>query len=432
MPRRRISCTFLGTGTSSSIPLVTCLTDPQTGCHCCRSTLDPTDTEGQKNKRRNTSAIVRVHSETDGERDRTILIDCGKTFLSGALEHWPKHGLREIDAVLLTHAHADAILGLDDLRGWTLRGAIQPSIPIYCTQDTFKEISKAFPYLTSTGAATGGGDIPSLTWHIFDSSTPFELEGLTVVPLPVHHGKFFTTPPSPYPCLGFLFDSQLAYISDVSHIPDECWEVLSQHISLRLLRKQVENGNGHGVNGMEEEGKEKPRLKALVIDCLRIEPFTSHFGIGQAVHAAQRIGAGRSYLLSARAHSPTLASRGQIGFGHRTSHTLWHALSLTLSRPLSSLPPLPSHLPVDPEVPIPAPEHMWENYGGHPDPTKEDEGTFVQRGRWAVASWLAARAAEGEEVVGAGEEGMWVRPSWDGMCVELGAEGERVRDDEYD
>ncbi|BGO96145.1 hypothetical protein NBRC10512_002473 [Rhodotorula toruloides] len=413
MPRRRISCTLLGTGTSSSIPLVTCVTDPHTGCHCCRSTLDPTDEEGQKNKRRNTSAILRVHSETDGEeRDRTILIDCGKTFLSGALEHWPKRGLREIDAVLLTHAHADAILGLDDLRGWTLRGAIQPSIPIYCTRDTFKEVSKAFPYLTNTGAATGGGDIPSLTWHIFDSSTPFELEGLTVVPLPVHHGKFFTTPPSPYPCLGFLFDSQLAYISDVSHIPDECWDVLSQHVSLRPLRKEVENGHANGA-------EEKPRLKALVIDCLRIEPFTSHFGIGQAVHAAQRIGAERTYL---------------IGFGHRTSHTLWHSLSLTLSSAPSSLPPLPPNLPIDPSVPIPTPEHAWENYGGHPDPTKEDESVFVERGRWAVESWLAARAAEGEEVLGAGtgEEGLWVRPSRDGMCVELGAEGEGVRDDEYD
>ncbi|BGP03990.1 metallo-beta-lactamase domain containing protein [Rhodotorula toruloides] len=414
MPRRRISCTFLGTGTSSSIPLVTCLTDPQTGCHCCRSTLDPADTEGQKNKRRNTSAIVRVHSETDGERDRTILIDCGKTFLSGALEHWPKQGLREIDAVLLTHAHADAILGLDDLRGWTLRGAIQPTIPIYCTQDTFKEVSKAFPYLTNTGAATGGGDIPSLTWHIFDSSTPFELEGLTVVPLPVHHGKFFTTPPSPYPCLGFLFDSQLAYISDVSHIPSECWDVLSQHVHLRPLRKRVENG----VNGTkEEQEQEKPRLKALVIDCLRIEPFTSHFGIGQAVHAAQRLGTERTYL---------------IGFGHRTSHTLWHSLSLLLSRPLSSLPPLPSHLPVNPEVPIPIPENMWENYGGHPDPTKEDEGVFVERGRWAVESWLANRKVDGEEVRLEEGEGLWMRPSRDGMCVELGGEGEGVRDDEYD
>lgn len=59
---------------------------------------------------------------------------------------------------------------------------------------------------------------------------------------------------------------------------------------------------------------------------------------------------------------------------------------------------------------------------------------FVERGRWAVESWLANRTLHGEEVVGAGvgEEVLWVRPSRDGMCVELGAEGEGVRDDEYD
>lgn len=59
---------------------------------------------------------------------------------------------------------------------------------------------------------------------------------------------------------------------------------------------------------------------------------------------------------------------------------------------------------------------------------------FVERARWAVESWLAAKRVEGEEVVLREEEGegMWIRPSVDGMCVELGGEGEGVRDDEYD
>ena len=50
-------------------------------------------------------------------RDRTILIDCGKTFREQAIEFFPKKGLRKIDALILTHHHADAIDGLDDLRG---------------------------------------------------------------------------------------------------------------------------------------------------------------------------------------------------------------------------------------------------------------------------------------------------------------------------
>ena len=98
---------------------------------------------------------------------RTICIDVGKTFLAGALEFFPMYGLSRIDAVLLTHAHADgalsvwyrlskpnsqtyvlaAVNGLDDLRGWTLGGAIQSHIDIYLTQTTFVEVNRMFPYL---------------------------------------------------------------------------------------------------------------------------------------------------------------------------------------------------------------------------------------------------------------------------------------------
>ncbi|BGP43963.1 hypothetical protein JCM10450v2_008177 [Rhodotorula kratochvilovae] len=373
---------LLGTATSSGLPAVTCLTDPEKGCHCCRSTLDKSDKDAQKNVRRNTSAVLRIPPANEGDRERTILIDCGKTFYSGAIEHWPAKNLREIDAVLLTHAHADAILGLDDLRGWTLRGAIQASIPIYLTQETFGEVSRAFPYLTNLGKATGGGDVPALTWHIFDENEPFELFGVKITPLPVHHGKFFTTPPSPYTCLGFLFSTSIAYLSDVSYIPPAVWTTIERTLG--------------GAT-----------LDALIVDCLRIEPFTSHYGVGQAVQTARRLGARRNYL---------------IGFGHRTSHALW----LALCEALSTSPPTRSPLRIPEGEQVPTAPHQWELYNGSPVPTAEDAAVFVARGLQAVEAWEAASSEE--EKAGTGE--VWIRPGVDGMTLRVGG-GRRRGDDEY-
>jgi hypothetical protein len=138
LPSHRRSL-LVPTGTSGQLPNVSCLTDhlsdePGPPCRTCLSTLDPS---GSKNVRRNTSAVVRG-TRSDGSKScvlsklcrefcwavllpsifeltpgilwsriRTILIDCGKSFLSSALEFFPKNGMRQIDAVLLTHPHAD-------------------------------------------------------------------------------------------------------------------------------------------------------------------------------------------------------------------------------------------------------------------------------------------------------------------------------------
>ena len=122
----------------------------------------------------------------------------------------------------------------------------------------------------------------------------------------VHHGKYFTEPPTPFYCLGFLFDRQLAYLSDVSYIPPEIYSRVAHYVRLPSTASSLMvngngngNANGHGcVNEDEDEGdKDKPRLKALIVDCLRVEPFASHFGVGQAVETAKRLGADRNYLV---------------------------------------------------------------------------------------------------------------------------------------
>jgi hypothetical protein len=76
--------------------------------------------------------------------------------------------------------------GLDDLRAWTLRGAIQQHIDVYVSQTTFSEVQRAFPYMVSEEFASGGGDVPEVKWHIFEDGVPIVLEesGIEVLPLP--------------------------------------------------------------------------------------------------------------------------------------------------------------------------------------------------------------------------------------------------------
>ncbi|TFK36806.1 beta-lactamase-like protein [Crucibulum laeve] len=377
---------FLGTGTSSSLPHLDCLTSPpdRPPCKTCLSTLTP---EGKKNIRRNTSAVIRAANKD--QKPVTIVIDAGKNFQAAAIEWFPKYGLRKIDALLITHAHADAMNGLDDLRGWTLRGAIQSHIDVYVSQETFTEVQRSFPYLVAKEFASGGGDVPEFKWHIFNDRVPFEIQdtGIEIVPFAVHHGRVFSVAPPPayistpnatlpstpdkktmslpcrnttsatngvknrddeekviYPYLsyGFKVQERLAYISDVSFIPDDIWPIL-----------RCGNSNGS--------------LPILALDCLRLLPHTSHVGLAGALAIAQRINASRTYL---------------TGFGHEVSHEEY----VTIGEVVGGA-----------EIPL---ERLTE----------------VEK--------------QGLELVGE-EKGFWVRPAHDGLRVLVASDG-RVKDETYD
>lgn len=218
--------TILGSGTSTGIPMVGCR------CSVCRSD-DP------KDKRTRTSLLV----ENEG---RHILVDTSTDLRIQAI----RENIPDIDAVLFTHAHADHIHGIDDLRGFHF--IHKNIVPCYASQETLANIDGKFSYIFTGHANYGYHQL--LEPHPVESS--FELFGLTVTPIPLMHGDMQAT--------GFRFND-FAYLTDCSHIPDS---------SMTLL-----------------EG-----IEVLVIDALRRTPHPHHFNIDGAVKASRKIGARKTFL----------------------------------------------------------------------------------------------------------------------------------------
>jgi phosphoribosyl 1,2-cyclic phosphodiesterase len=168
---------------------------------------------GSKNRRRNTSLLVKF-AHPDG-RTRNIVVDTGKFFWHSAIEWFPKYRVPTIDAVVLTHAHADASGGLDDLRDWT--NNVQRSIPIYVRDEDMKTIGRTFFYLVDPSKATSAGGVSRLAFTKIGDE-PFKVEGLRFTPLPVWHGNPFTA-------LGFRI-GDVSYLPDVSEIPESTLDLV--------------------------------------------------------------------------------------------------------------------------------------------------------------------------------------------------------------
>lgn len=241
--------TILGSGTSTGIPMVGC------SCRVCRS-ADP------KDKRTRTSLLV----ENSG---KYILVDTSTDLRSQAIQQ----NIPWIDAVLYTHAHADHIHGIDDLRGFHF--AHKTIIPCYATEETLANIDSKFSYIFRGNPDDGYHQL----LQPYAVEKPFQLFGLTVTPIPLMHGAMRST--------GFRFDN-FAYLTDCSGIPAE---------SLRLL---------HG-------------LDTLVLDALRYSPHPHHFNIAGAIEVSQQIGAKRTFfthLTHEISHGEESSLPGQIFFAY--------------------------------------------------------------------------------------------------------------------
>jgi phosphoribosyl 1,2-cyclic phosphate phosphodiesterase len=196
--------TLLGTGTSTGVPSIGC------GCETCTSD-DPRD------KRLRVSVLV----EHGG---RTALIDTSSDFRQQAL----RQGLKHLDAVLITHCHADHIFGLDDIRPLNFRYG---ALGVYANERAWRDIRRIFQYIFEPSHF--GGGLPQVNPHTVHHGAPFCLgPDFRITPIEVIHGRL---PVVAYRCNDF------AYLTDLSEIPPA---------SIELLRG----------------------LDVLVLDCLRVTP----------------------------------------------------------------------------------------------------------------------------------------------------------------
>jgi len=180
---------------------------PTLACPCavCHSS-DPHD------KRTRPSLLVQFSGHN-------IVIDTTPDFRAQALSA----GLTRLDAVIFTHAHADHIMGLDDIRPFNLKQG--GAVPVYGSAATLAVLKRVFAYIFEDVATES--TLPGVELHEIDG--PFELFGARIIPIPALHGK--------NPVLGFRI-GDAAYLTDFSSIPDSSKELLLglDHLILDALR----------------------------------------------------------------------------------------------------------------------------------------------------------------------------------------------------
>lgn len=172
--------TFLGTGTSQGIPMISC------PCPVCTSA-------SKKDNRLRSSVWI----ETS---EASIVIDSGPDFRYQML----RSRVNKLDAIVFTHGHKDHIAGLDDIRAYNYFTG-RP-VAVYATEETQQALRREFAYIFADYNYPG---IPQISLHTIDAQTPFSVCGIEFIPIRVLHYKLEV--------LGFRI-GDFTYITDANYI----------------------------------------------------------------------------------------------------------------------------------------------------------------------------------------------------------------------
>ncbi|HVH81139.1 MAG TPA: MBL fold metallo-hydrolase [Stellaceae bacterium] len=219
---------MLGCGPSTGVPAV----GPDWGA------CDPAD---PRNRRRRASLLIE-------SRGKTVLIDTSPDLRLQLIDA----GTTRVDAVVMTHAHADHLHGIDDLR--SVNRLMKKAIPLYADATTMGEIGRRFGYVLEPIGPGGFFFKPTLDPHIIDA--PFVAAGIPFVPFVQDHGFSKT--------LGFRI-GPLGYSTDVVELDDAAFAALAG-------------------------------IELWIVDCLRYEPHPTHSHLAKTLAWIERVKPRRAIL----------------------------------------------------------------------------------------------------------------------------------------